>query len=231
MRVISLMLFICCLSPDLRAQQEETVFVWEAVTSLNYPLDKGWSMNTSLATRTTWLNVTTPANENFEGRLSFAEFNQFATYKVNPFVKLSFGYKYRQIDPAEQSNRHEHRLTQQIAFLHQSEVVRTATRIRSEQRFINGIFSQRFRYRLSMDFPLAGQSLDAKEFYLVASEELLYEFSRQRDNIFGNRISLGLGYLFSQSAKLQVTAMYRTDVSNFQAINRLFIETALFVNL
>ncbi len=212
-------------------QSEETVFVWEASTAVNYKLGKSWSFNTSLATRTIWLNEQTTQGDDFRGELNFGEINQFATYRINPRLKASIGYKYRIVEPTEGRNQHEHRVTQQVAWLHRPEGVRMASRGRLEQRIRNGRLTHRFRYRFSVDFPLSGQTLDAGEFYMLASNEILYESTRFNRNAWGNRFSAGVGYLFGLVTKLQFTAAYRSDNINLWTLNRLFVETSLFINL
>ena len=231
MRRLLFLLTLWSAANVVSGQSEETVFVWEASTAVNYKLGKSWSFNTSLATRTILLHAQTLRGDDFRGELNFGEVNQFATYRINPRLKASIGYKYRIVEPTAERNQYEHRVTQQVAWLHRPEGVRMASRGRVEQRIRNGRLAHRFRYRFSVDFPLSGQALDAREFYMLASNEILYESTRGNHNTWGNRFSTGVGYLFGPATKLQFTAIYRSDDINLWTLNRLFVETSLFINL
>jgi hypothetical protein len=211
--------------------QSSTIFVWEASTAVNYSLGKDWSFNTSAAKRSLWLDNDLVGESEIEGRLAFVEVNQFATYQINPKLKTSLGYKYRWLDPTEGGRFFEHRITQQLAMIHRTRVIRLTSRLRSEQRFRNETFAQRLRYRFSIDFPLSGESLNAREFYLLASNEVTYEIQNARPNQWGNRLTSGLGYLFGPVIKIQLSFTYRSGNFTQQTLNRLFVETALFINV
>lgn len=224
-------LILCYAASSYSYGQSSTAFVWEASTAVNYKLGKDWSFNTSIANRTVWLDNDLIGESGLQGRLAFAEINQFATYKIHPRLKASAGYKYRWLEPTGEGRFFEHRITQQLAMIHRTRVVRLSSRLRSEQRFRSETFAQRLRYRFSVDFPLAGEALDPKEFYFLASNEVTYEIQENRHNSWGNRVSSGLGYLFGDITKLQLSFTYRSDNFTRQTLNRLFVETALFINV
>lgn len=219
------------LGPLMASAQIADVYVWEATTAVNYMLNNDWSMNTSIATRTSWPGGSRQGEEGAGGSLTFAEINHFVTYRINPVFKVSLGYKHRRLAPIEATGLYEHRTTQQVAILHTTRVIRLASRLRSEQRFDNQSFRQRLRYRLSVDFPLSGESLDHREFYLMASDEVTYEIRIDSPNPWGNRLSTGIGYLFGEITKLQLGLTYRSENFTRQTVSRLFLESALFINL
>lgn len=223
-------IFFCLLTMSAYGQGS-TAFVWEASTSVNYKLGRDWSFNTAIGKRSVWLNQGMIGESGLSGNLAFGEINQFATYKFSPMAKASVGYKFRWLDPSEGFQLFEHRVTQQIAILHRTEVIRLASRIRSEQRFINQNYIQRWRFRFSIDFPLSGETLDAKEFYFLASNEILYEMTTIYRNRWGNRLTSGLGYLFGDVTKVQMSFTFRSDNFTRDNQNRLFIETAAFINI
>jgi hypothetical protein len=64
------------------------------------------------------------------------------------------------------------------------------------------------RYRLSYELPLNGQSLDAREFYLIGKNEPFIQFYRNIDR-FENRLNVSAGYVFSMKSKLELGAEYR----------------------
>ncbi len=227
----SIILILSCFISYSAYAQSTTALVWEASTSVNYKLSKDWSFNSSLAHRTVWLDNKQFGESGLDVRLAFAELNQFATYIIHPKLKASVGYKYRWLEPTEDERLFEHRITQQIAMIHRTQIIRLSSRFRSEQRIFTRSFAQRLRYRFSIDFPLSGESLDRNEFYFLASNEVTYEIRKNHSNPWGNRITSGLGYLFGDVTKLQLSFTYRTDNFTRQSQNRLFVETGLFFNV
>ena len=190
--------------------------------ALNYKVES-WKFNTSFGHRA----VREKINESTGNRLAFLEINQFVTRKVNSRLSVSLGYKYRDLNSAE--GEVEHRLTQQAAYTHRTEHVRLVSRLRIEQRFRDE-FAHRYRYRFSLDVPLSGLKLDVNEFYLVVSNELIYQQSRQSENI-DNRFSAGSGYVFSQSIKLQLDLTHRMEELNSDVEHIPFLTTSLIINV
>ena len=211
--------------------QKQTRFVWESMVALNYKIADSWTFNTSLGKRSIWSTVGSNRDSNLRGDFSFVEVNHFATYRINTKIKVSAGYKYRWREPFEGMREYEHRLTQQFAYTHRAEVVRLVSRARAEQRIGNDSFAQRYRYRLSADMPLSGETLDAREFYLVASTEILYEAVDVEINTWENRISGSIGYLITPNLKAELNLTYRLEDITRSTQDFVFIHTNLFVNL
>lgn len=94
---------------------------------------------------------------------------------------------------------------------------RLRNRLRAEQRFVQRRdgddfeFDLRLRYRLSLDFPLNGERLDDREFYLNVSAEWLLTPTRERALFYHNpRGYAGLGYRFNQKNRLETGPEFRT---------------------
>lgn len=67
-------------------------------------------------------------------------------------------------------------------------------------------YQNRIRYQLEAELPLQGASLDDKELYLTAFDELFIGFGQNvGHNVFNqNRLSGGLGYQCTDNAKLEL---------------------------
>ena len=211
--------------------QRQTRFVWESAAALNYKIADNWTFNTSLGKRSIWSTVRSNNDQKFTGDLAFLEVNHFATYRINTKMKVSAGYKYRWREPFEESGEYEHRLTQQFAYTHFAEIVRLVSRFRTEQRIRNDAFAQRYRYRISADMPLSGETLDAREFYLVASTEMLYEAVDVEINTWENRTAGSIGYQFSPNLKAELNLTYRLENITRSTQDFIFIHTNVFINL
>lgn len=214
------LLIFVCLFVALHSTIYSQESAWEGNVAFNYSL-KGWKLNTSLGHR----SIQEKTDESKQTRLAFLEINQFITRKISPQLSLSIGYKYRdnKVGDAEQ------RFTQQVAYKHLMKHVRLVSRLRLEQRF-SSEFVHRYRYRFSMDMPLSGLRLDVKECYLVASNELLLVIEDSA-NSFDNRLSFGLGYVFSNSTKFQVDATHRMENLNKDVAHIPFLTTSLIFNV
>jgi Protein of unknown function (DUF2490) len=89
-------------------------------------------------------------------------------------------------------------------------------RYRLEQRWVelagtsNYLYLNRARYMLRGTLPLKGPTLDVKEPYFSASEEIFIGFGNNVPNIFDqNRASAGLGYKLSREASVEADYMYQ----------------------
>lgn len=209
--------------------QDDDLFFWEAETALDYDVADDWSFNTSIGKRTRWY-------EEFETgetavQLAFVEINQFATYQLNPDVKLSAGYKYRWREPNDEKGLYEHRLTQQISYRHSSGALRLSSRVRLEQRIRTFDFAQRYRYRLAADFPLSGESIDVNEFYLAFTNEVLVELVKNEMNVWDNRVSGTIGYLLNKNLKIQATVTHRWEDIGQSNEEFIFIATGAYFSL
>lgn len=204
---------------------QERLYAWESEVAFNYKIDQ-WRLNSSLAHRTVGIE----AEEIISNRLAFVEVNQFISRRISRVINLSFGYKYRKINPTREINSLEHRTTQQLAYTHSNDRIRLVSRLRGEQRFIPSNFAHRYRYRFSADFPLSGFKLDVNEFFAVLSNELLLEIEKESESI-DNRISIGVGYTFSKKLNGQVVYTLRSEQLNQTVDHISFLTTSLVFSL
>lgn len=144
-------------------------------------------------------------------------------------VKASGGYTYFQSHRygayAEVPGRAtpEHRLYEDVSLADKLGRVGLSQRIRLEQRWLgtraaSGAgpverweYQNRIRYQLEAELPLQGASLDDNEFYLTAFDELFIGFGQNvGQNVFNqNRLSGGLGYQFTDNARLELNYLYQ----------------------
>tara|TARA_Y100001980_G_C14556872_1_gene351927 strand:- start:2780 stop:3457 length:678 start_codon:yes stop_codon:yes gene_type:complete len=132
----------------------------------------------------------------------------FVGRSLTPLIKVDVGYQYR-VDPSGGNN---HRLIQQIAFIQRLASGKIGHRIRTDQTFSEDEEDvlYRIRYRLAYQKPLQGAELDPGEFYLSLSNELIYAYEAG-DQEFENRLVGSLGYVFSDTIKMESGMDYRTD--------------------
>ncbi len=132
----------------------------------------------------------------------------FVALSLNPFWKVSGGYQYR-LEGGSGANTH--RSIQQIAYVQGLRRFRLGHRLRTDQTYHpDEAVELRARYRLSVEIPLVGESLDPGEFYLLLSGEVIYGY-QGGDSEIENRLVGSLGRYFSKRAKLEVGPDYRTD--------------------
>jgi hypothetical protein len=74
-------------------------------------------------------------------------------------------------------------------------------RYRVEQRWINGYYRNRFRYRLNMFIPLNNTRIDPKTWFVSVFEEIF--MNNKVPNFERNRVSAALGYQFDKSINVQ----------------------------
>lgn len=223
--------FICisCFFITVLSAQSQSVrrLVWEGGIAVDYELIKDYQFNSSLMQRTSFLED----NEGSFMALSFLEINHFVTRKLNPFLKISVGYKYRTDEPVDQLDVFEHRFTEQLAYTHLDRRLRLVSRVRLEQRIGSVNYADRYRYRLSFDVPLRGEKIDSGEFFLVGSSELLYEDLKGGRNTWENRLSGSLGYVISKKIKADFTITLRLEDINIRTEEILFLNTGIIVSL
>ena len=153
----------------------------------------------------------------------------FIGYKHNPFWKFSIGYQYR----VDGTGPDSHRAIQQVAYVHNSPRVRIGHRLRFDQTFSKGDEEPeyRVRYRLAVDIPLEGQTLDPHEFYFITSNEIIAATSGG-DNEIENRLVGSLGYFFGKKAKVEGGLDWRIDKIIAPGLrNRLWLKFGAYLNI
>ncbi len=74
-------------------------------------------------------------------------------------------------------------------------------RYRIEQRWVNGLYRNRFRYRLNMFIPLNHKKIDPKTWFISVYDEVF--INNKAPHFERNRFSAALGYQFDKSINVQ----------------------------
>ncbi len=229
MRFVMVVVLVCSSLPTF-GQRGELQAHWEISVPISYQLTNRWSMNTTLASRTGFYERRLE-DTNVNLFVNFVEATQFVTYKAEHNLTTTLGYRYRAVNPVEGERDYENRFIQQLGLVHFSTSFRLASRLRSEQRWRSESFSQRIRYRFSLDRPLSGEKLNIGELYGIFSNELVTEFNENSSNTLENRISVGLGNKWGQGSKIQLDVQLRSDDVLNQSSNTVFVMTSFYFNL
>ncbi len=147
----------------------------------------------------------------------------------------------------------EHRLYQMVLLRNPAKPFGIVHRFMLEQRFVGRlapenveeveewVYTHRFRYRIRLDLPLKGATLEDKELYAAAFNEILIGFGKNvNENVFDqNRLAFLLGYRFSPAVRLEAGYMNQIlqqgrEVNNqsvFQHNHALLINLFANINL
>jgi len=99
----------------------------------------------------------------------------------------------------------EHRIFQQIITKQNAAKLRIQHRYRFEQRFVEEDFKLRFRYFLSLAYPLWENNTTKQELYLAAYNEI---FLNKNNIVFDrNRLYGGLGYRLNNKVRFELGYM------------------------
>lgn len=194
--------------------------------SLNYPVAPTYSHNLSISQRYGFLD---PILETRGVR--HLEVAHFSNFKWGASRSFGIGVLYRFRELFDDSRMDELRVTEQLNFVSGDDVLRVGHRIRAEQRFSSGITRYRFRYRLALDGPLQGQTLNPREWYWVGTLEGQFSVGKGLRPIYGLRPAAFVGYLASEQLRIQIGAEYRQEDLGRTNIPILFFFTSLILNL
>ncbi|MBE0662440.1 MAG: DUF2490 domain-containing protein [Bacteroidales bacterium] len=160
---------------------------------------------------------------NFDG----TDFQLFLTKRLNPYNRVSLGYQYG----FEPNDPGSHRIIQQFSTISRPRNLTIGHRLRSDQTFYQEeSFKLRLRYRFSLEVPLQGQALDPGEFFLLASEEVLFDYQDSTVG-FENRLVFNIGYMIKPSQKLQFGFDLRSENGQLFTNNTLLVKLGWIVNL
>jgi hypothetical protein len=97
----------------------------------------------------------------------------------------------------------EFRMWEQMTINSFLDRVKFEHRYRAEQRWVNGIYRNRFRYRLNMVIPLNNKKVSPGTFFVGIFDEVF--FNNKAPHFERNRFSAGLGYQFDKSFSMQLS--------------------------
>ena len=205
--------------------QDDFETLGESELAINHDVNDSYQINVSLRSRYFFYR-----NNTFNYQQQQIDLTHFSTFKINYYSSVSLGIQYRNralfID-----NGNELRITQQYNFTKRPFVLRFGHRFRLEQRIFEQLTILRGRYRFSVDFPLSGVKLDVGEAYLVFSTEALLSVNRSIAPEIDHRTTSFIGWLVSDSLKLQLGLEYRLEEFNLDPKSKFFIYTAAILKI
>lgn len=224
MKKLALVIFIALL-PFIGIAQSNTEWIWNPELSYS----KKVSDRTSLIAKLSVFNsLDDVSNQNF---VQFIEPQLLSSYRLTARWSIGGGYYYRWSGPFVDGTNYEHRLLQQAGYVNYIGDQRLAHRFRLEQRIRSSSYQNRFRYRISFDFPLRGERLDPGENYLILKNEIMTAFNAS-DADAENRASAGIGWLLKGSKKFELNLQYRAqDLFSGDGVSHLVLfSTAFYIS-
>lgn len=203
---------------------QDTQYLSQHEVSLNFKNETRWSYNFEVTNRN-YLPIKNSL------KADHVELTHFTTYQSGFYGNLSLGLRYRSRELFDEQRNDEIRLTQQYAYAKSYNQYRLGHRVRVEERFFSKETAYRLRYRLGLDFPLQGLTLDEGEFYSALSIETLYTLNAQESPEFNQRLMATIGTKLNSALKIQLSLEYRKEDYTSEASNRVFIYTAAKIDL
>lgn len=161
-------------------------------------------------------------------------FNQFYYYETkggisydiakNYTALVGTGRYYTEAMPSfNQAQVTEFRMWEQLTVSQFLDRVKIEHRYRAEQRWLNGIYRNRFRYRLNLAIPLNHPKIDPKTYFVSVFDEIF--LNDKAPHFERNRFSAALGYQFDKSLSVQAGWLnqYNYNLTTAGAKNNLVL--------
>lgn len=161
----------------------------------------------------------------------FVQLSHFSSFRIGTNSHLGMGIMYRFAKDFDDKNPNEFRLTQQFHKAIKPNMLRYSHRFRVEERFVGAETYTRLRYRMGIDFPLNGQTLDVKEAYTLYNVESLLQLNNNLSPRLDFRISGGFGVLVTPKAKFQAILQYRFEQLTQHQTGRWFLLLGGYIKL
>ncbi|MBT8205251.1 MAG: DUF2490 domain-containing protein [Eudoraea sp.] len=206
--------------------QEGFTGYWQPGISINYKVAPGYQHNFSITNRSYIYQ-----NEDWDFVVRQLDLVHFSNWKFLDNQSLGFGLQYRFRKWFETDRGNELRLTQQYNITSRPQATRYGHRLRAEQRILKNLTVHRFRYRFAVDRPLSGEKLDIGESYLVGTSETLLSVAAGTAPQYDLRLGMNLGWLISNTGKIQAGLEYRIEDFTGFGNDVLFVNTTLVLSL
>lgn len=174
--------------------------------NLNKKLKNDWSLNFKTESRLLLRKGEFNGEDDKDFEYVLTDLSLIAAKKVGLNSRIAGGYLAR-----FRNNEIIHRIIQQYSIVQKLTNFRLAHRFASDQTFsLNESPEFRFRYRLTSEIPLNGQSVDPNEFYLKISNELLNNFQNSEYDLEIRIVPL-IGYDITDDNKIEFGLDYRVN--------------------
>jgi hypothetical protein len=205
------------LLPILGSTQVVDNFLVQPGLKISWNDNNRWGFNTSIEQRSVVSS---------DLKALHLQLAQFASYDIGFYSQFGIAVMYREI--ADQNRPEELRTSQQYVYTKNYNALKTAQRVRWEQRWLDDRLIHRWGYQFSSSLPLSGLFIDSSEFYMTAAVELLFIAESDIKPAYDQRISLGLGKKLNSNYKLQLTTEYRWEDFTSASERLLFFNLALY---
>lgn len=174
--------------------------------NLNAKLKKDWSLNAKIEARHLFLSRSSNGIVNTNYKYVLTDFSILAAKKVGLNSRLAAGYLIRLED-----GELFHRLIQQYTIVQKLSGFRLAHRFLADQTFSSSEDPDfRIRYRITLEIPLNGESIDTREFYIRINNEYINSLQSLKYDLQIRLIPL-LGYSITDNFKMELGMDYRVD--------------------
>lgn len=174
--------------------------------NINKKLKNDWSLNTKLESRQLFQRGEINGISDKEFNYVLTDLSLIAAKKVGLNSRIAGGYLIRFED-----DEISHRFIQQYVIVQKFSGWRLAHRMMSDQTFSKIEKPEiRFRYRLTTEIPLNGESVDPGEFYLKVNNEYVNSFQAKEYDLEIRLIPL-LGYDITDNVKIESGLDYRVN--------------------
>jgi hypothetical protein len=210
--LFSLFIYTCTGAQNTRINDRNPIGWWAHLG--NWKLNNKWSIHTEYQWR----------REGYVSTWQQSLLRLGVNYQLSPKVQLRAGYAWIETFPygdipiqAAGKIFTEHRLWQMATINDKAGRFDLSHRLLLEQRWIGRFtnpasvkedeffFVNRIRYMYRMQFPLKGNTLDNKEPYVAAYDEIFIGFGKNvNENVFDqNRLGILVGYRFSPLFRIE----------------------------
>ena len=174
--------------------------------NLNKSLENDWKINLKIESRQLLKEGVFSENSETNYEYILTDIALVAAKKVGLNNALAGGYLLR-----FRNDQFFHRAIQQFTLTRRYAGLRLAQRFSADQTFAKDEATTfRLRYRLGVEIPLNGQSVDPQEFYLKINNEYLGSLEDEETDLEIRFVPL-LGYEFTDNNKLEAGLDYRLD--------------------
>jgi hypothetical protein len=180
----------------------------------------------------------------FESQLRSQKlFNNFSYHELKAGIGYNIGTKlsivvaagqYVTYDPTGNFKSpvatHEFRFWQQFTLTNNIDPFKLEHRYRIEQRWINGNYRNRFRYRLNGLLPINKKKIENHTLYASVYDEVF--FTNEDPYFERNRVYAGLGYNFNKLFTLQIGWIRQYDLKVAAPnVGKNYLQTNLFFSI
>lgn len=223
MRSFYLLLLLFCSTINYSTAQTFDLGSWNTL-NLKYSFNAKWSI----------FGETQLRSLKFYDQFHYYEYKSGLNYKVNKSVIFSLGAgSYQTFKDGGNfvlpKNNNEFRLWPQVILFQSIGAIKIEQRYRTELRFTNNGYRNRFRYRFGILYPLGKEINGYKPFQIGVSNELF--FTDKEPFFERNRALIAFNYKPSKATTLQVGYLHQFDYKINDETGRDFFQIGYFIEL